>query len=59
MNRTLKKNILIIESNFDDLKNQFNVKKMAIFGSTVTGKRTKNSDIDIIVEFSNPVGFFE
>ena len=32
------------------------VKKAAIFGSVATGTAKKNSDIDIIVEFSKPKG---
>ena len=34
------------------------VKSSALFGSFARGENTKNSDIDILVEFKNPVGFF-
>lgn len=37
----LKKNIEIINKNFDKLQSRYNVKKIAIFGSTVKGKQTK------------------
>ena len=39
------------------LKERFHVKRMAIFGSFAKGIPTKNSDIDIFVEFDKPVGF--
>ena len=31
--------------------NRFGVKKIALFGSYVSGKATNNSDIDLLVEF--------
>jgi predicted nucleotidyltransferase len=34
-----------------DIKKRFYVKKIGIFGSIVRNKQTKNSDIDILVEF--------
>lgn len=38
------------------LKN-FHVKEIAYFGSFATGLNTKDSDVDILVEFSKPVGW--
>ena len=32
---------------------------MGVFGSFARGDQRKNSDIDILVEFSKPIGFFE
>lgn len=58
MNKALKQHIDIIEQNFSQLQSRYSVKKIAIFGSTVKGKQTRKSDIDIMVEFSKPVGFF-
>ena len=42
------------------LTNKFHVSKLGYFGSYVYGKQTINSDIDLLVEFSQPVdwGFF-
>ena len=34
-----------------------NVVRAGIFGSYATGEQKKNSDIDILVEFSKPIGF--
>jgi uncharacterized protein len=40
------------------LENEFKVKELAIFGSYVRGEQKKTSDLDILVEFSEPVGLF-
>lgn len=41
------------------LKEKYNVKKISIFGSYVRGEQEMASDIDILVEFNNPIGFFQ
>jgi len=38
---------------------QRGVAKLAIFGSAARGEMREDSDIDILVEFSIPVGLFE
>lgn len=38
------------------LKKLYKVKNLGVFGSYSTGKQTKKSDLDILVEFSKPVG---
>jgi predicted nucleotidyltransferase len=38
---------------------RFGVKSIAFFGSTVRGEGRPRSDVDILVEFSKPVGLFE
>ena len=47
----------IIKQNKQELKEKFNVKSIAIFGSYVRGEQNEESDVDIRVEFSEPVGF--
>jgi hypothetical protein len=39
------------------LKKNFNVKKIGVFGSYAKGKESKRSDVDILVEFSEPIGW--
>lgn len=39
------------------LLQRYPIKRLAIFGSTVRNEQTPNSDIDIMVELSRPVGF--
>lgn len=40
------------------LEKQFKVRSVAIFGSYARGEQEEGSDIDILVEFSEPIGFF-
>jgi predicted nucleotidyltransferase len=35
------------------------VKSLALFGSAVRGESGEGSDVDLLVEFSRPVGLFE
>jgi predicted nucleotidyltransferase len=44
-----------------ELANNFNVCRIGFFGSFATGQQSENSDLDILVEFSKPIGwkFFE
>jgi len=42
----------------DELRQKYKVKEIGIFGSWVSGGHNANSDIDILVEFSEPIGFF-
>jgi hypothetical protein len=37
---------------------QMSVKSIALFGSTARGDDNSDSDIDILIEFSRPVGLF-
>lgn len=49
----------IIKKNKEILKERFRIKSLGIFGSYSRGKAKKNSDIDILVEFSETPDFFE
>jgi len=49
----------ILKQELPYLKEKFKVKSIGIFGSYVRGEQTKTSDIDILVEFEAPVGFFK
>lgn len=40
------------------LESKFKVKAIAIFGSYVRGDMTDESDLDVLVDFKSPVGFF-
>ena len=39
------------------LKEKFKVKRIGIFGSYSKGEETAESDLDILVEFSEPIGW--
>lgn len=38
------------------LKTEFGIKKIAIFGSFARGKASKNSDVDLVIEYDRPLG---
>lgn len=40
------------------LKEKFKVKEVGIFGSYLKGEQKKSSDLDILVEFNEPISFF-
>lgn len=42
-----------------DLREQFGVKNIEIFGSYVRGEQKKDSDLDVLVEFSKPVSLLD
>ena len=52
-----QKVINVLRREIPYLKENYGVKKIALFGSVVKGKYNKSSDIDIVVEFEKPIGF--
>jgi len=40
------------------LRNKYRIKEISIFGSVVRREEGDISDIDILVDFSEPIGFF-
>jgi predicted nucleotidyltransferase len=40
----------------EELQQKFPLKSLALFGSYARDEQTVNSDIDVLVEFSEPVG---
>lgn len=42
-----------------DLRRKYKVRNLGIFGSVVRGEAEGASDIDILVEFEEPIGFFK
>jgi hypothetical protein len=41
-----------------ELRKKFKVKAIGVFGSYVRGEQKRGSDVDILVEFEEPVGLF-
>lgn len=41
------------------LQEKFHVKEIGFFGSVARGEETETSDVDILVEFELPIGFFD
>jgi uncharacterized protein len=56
---TTEKIINILRGQKERLHDEFNVKEIGIFGSFVRGEQEESSDLDVLVEFEPPVGFFK
>jgi len=41
----------------DEVAKEYSVKRIGVFGSVARDEQTDQSDIDLLVEFSKPVGF--
>lgn len=41
------------------LQSKYAVKKLGIFGSVARGDQEKDSDLDVLVEFSQPISLFQ
>lgn len=54
--KTFKDIKRIINSNRKEIEEKYKVKTLAIFGSYARNENNPESDIDIIVEFKEPVG---
>lgn len=48
-----------IRRNISILKDKYKIKTLAIFGSYVRGQQKRKSDVDILVEFEEPLSFFK
>ena len=48
----------ILREELPYLREKFYVKKIGLFGSYARGEQTKKSDVDLLVEFEKPIGFF-
>lgn len=48
-----------MKNNKSDLRKDFNIQKIGIFGSVAKSQDTSRSDLDIIVKFSESPGFFK
>ena len=50
----------ILTEHKEELRERFRVREIGVFGSYVRGEQKKRgSDIDILVEFEEPIGIFE
>src|SRR4030066_1087963 len=55
--KSLKEIEKTINRNQREIEEKYKVKKIGIFGSYARGEQSEGSDIDILVEFKEPVGF--
>ncbi len=49
----------LIRPHMGELNEKYNVASLAMFGSYVRGDQTPESDVDMLVEFNGPIGFFK
>jgi hypothetical protein len=49
----------LIEQHRPELKRQFHVEKIGVFGSYARGDQKKRSDMDFLVSFDKTVNYFE
>jgi uncharacterized protein len=56
----MKRNLAVrlLRQKRQELSEQYHVKSLFLFGSVARNEARPNSDIDILVEFSQPVGLF-
>ena len=57
--KTKEEILKILEDELPYLREKFNVKSIGLFGSYARGEQKDKSDVDILVEFSKPIGFFK
>jgi hypothetical protein len=48
----------ILKQKNAEMARQFGVKSLSIFGSVARDEATVSSDVDLLVEFNRPVGYF-
>jgi predicted nucleotidyltransferase len=48
----------ILKQKNAELAEQFGVKSLSLFGSVARDEATAESDVDLLVEFNRPVGYF-
>lgn len=51
--------IRILKEQRKELKEHFNVASLSLFGSVARDEASADSDVDLLVEFSEPVGLFQ
>ncbi len=51
--------LALLKQQLPFLKQNFKVKSIGLFGSYAREEQTEKSDIDMLVEFEAPVGFFK
>ena len=48
----------VLQANRDNLHERFGVRTLSLFGSVARNEATEVSDVDLLVEFDRPVGYF-
>ncbi len=56
MNKTIEEIKTILETHREELNQTYYLGEIGIFGSYIRGEQKETSDVDILVEFKNPIG---
>ncbi len=56
---TIEKLKALLASHKEELKKNYKVKEIGIFGSYVRNEQTKKSDVDVLVTFSETIDLFK
>lgn len=59
MTKELQNDLRIIGKHRQTLKRKYHVGQIGIFGSVAKGISRASSDVDIVVQFSKPIGMFQ
>ena len=57
--KTREKILKVLKTEFPYLNEKYGVSKIGLFGSHSRREAKKDSDIDLLVEFERPIGFFK
>ncbi len=49
----------ILRNHCDELHDDFGVRSLSVYGSVARGDASDTSDVDLLVEFDRPAGFFQ
>ena len=59
MKKSLDRIKEILKKHEKELKEEYGIKEIGIFGSYLRGEAKEESDLDILIEFEKPIGFFK
>ncbi len=57
--KEIEKILKTLRENMPVIREKYKVKTLGVFGSYVRGEQKKSSDLDLLVEFQEPVGLFK
>lgn len=53
----LKRIVALLNKNYQSLQEKYNINEISIIGSFARGEQTEESDLDIMVDFTKPIGW--
>ncbi|MBI4712075.1 MAG: nucleotidyltransferase family protein [Planctomycetes bacterium] len=56
--KTLNHIKVVLGRHKQEMQERYKIRKLGVFGSYVRAEHKRNSDIDILVDFAEPVGLF-